>query len=129
MKKIFVLSFVLVLLSGTSSQATFKIDAGGTAAEITKTVSNSVEKVKKKFEENATIQTIIAYGKGAAETAKQLKSIKEDASTWVEVADPSAQQVVQKENTQEKASNVSSEKTSKAKKGFAKMFQKKEKSR
>ena len=52
-----------------------------------------------------------------------------DTKTWVEVADPSAQQVVQKENKQEKASNVSSEKTSKAKKGFAKMFQKKEKSR
>ena len=50
------------------------------------------------------------------------KSIKEDASTWVEVAYPSAQQVVQKENTQEKASNVSSEKTSKNKKLNARLF-------
>ena len=57
------------------------------------------------------------------------ETINKDTTTWVGVADPSAQQVVQKENTQEKASNVSSEKTSKAKKGFAKMFQKKEKSR
>ena len=59
MKKIFVLSFVLVLLSGTSSQATFKIDAGGTAAEITKTVSNSVEKVKKKFDPERTAKNFL----------------------------------------------------------------------
>lgn len=50
------------------------------------------------------------------------RSIKEDASTWVEVADPSAQQVVQKENKQENSSNISSEKTSKNKKLNARLF-------
>ena len=78
MKKIFFLTFIFSLWNITPSLAFLKIDAGGTAAEITKTVSNSVEKVKKKFEENATLQTIIAYGKGAAETAKQLQALKED---------------------------------------------------
>ena len=79
MKKIFFLTFIFSLWNIAPSLAFLKIDAGGTAAEITKTVSNSVEKVKKKFEENATLQTIIAYGKGAAETAKQLQALKEDA--------------------------------------------------
>ena len=93
-----------------------------------------VQKIRNDYQ-NITLEQAQQDLKKRRQTIKDKKiqeieeSINKDTKTWVEVADPSAQQVVQKENTQEKASNVSSEKTSKAKKGFAKMFQKKEKSR
>ena len=93
-----------------------------------------VQKIRNDYQ-NITLEQAQQDLKKRRQTIKDKKiqeieeSINKVTTTWVEVADPSAQQVVQKENTQEKASNVSSEKTSKAKKGFAKMFQKKEKSR
>ena len=57
------------------------------------------------------------------------ETINKDTTTWIGVADPSAQQVVRNENKQEKAADVSSEKPAKtAKKGFARIFQAKGKS-
>lgn len=71
-------SFVLLFFS-SPVEALLKIDVGGSAAEITKTVSGYVESAKKKMDESVAIQTAIIYGKGAIEFAKQAKEVKEIA--------------------------------------------------
>lgn len=78
MKSLKVIIFVAVLLVGMSqnSYAGIKFDFGATAGKVTETVSGWLEVAKKKMDESVTLQTIIAYGKGAAESAKILKQMK-----------------------------------------------------
>lgn len=55
------------------SQAGIKFDISHTANKAVETVSGWAEQAQKLIEESTTIQTMIAYGKGAIETAKWLK--------------------------------------------------------
>lgn len=86
-----------------------------------------VQKIRNDYQ-NITLEQAQQDLKKRRQTIKDNKiqeieeSINKDTTTWVEVADPSAQQVVQKENKQENSSNVSSEKTSKNKKLNARLF-------
>lgn len=75
-----VLALLLVLLQTMPASAGIKFDFTATAGKVTETVSGWAESAKKYIEESETIQTLIKYGKGAAETAKQLKELKEDAT-------------------------------------------------
>lgn len=84
MKKILASVFGLMLLIFSfPASAVLKIDVGGSAAEITKTISGYVETAKKKMDESVALQTAIAYGKGAAEAGKQLQQMKNDVEQKV----------------------------------------------
>lgn len=74
------LALLVVLLQTMPVSAGIKFDFTATAGKVTETVSGWTESAKKYIEESETIQTLIKYGKGAAETAKQLKELKEDAT-------------------------------------------------
>lgn len=68
-----ILLFSLSILSPQAAQAGIKFDFSGTANKVVDTVSGWAEDAQKWVEESTTIQTMIAYGKGAIETAKMLK--------------------------------------------------------
>ena len=67
------LLFSLSLIYSQPAQAGIKFDISGTANKVMDTVSGWAEDAQKWVEESTTIQTMIAYGKGAIETAKMLK--------------------------------------------------------
>lgn len=52
------------------AEATLKFDVSKGVGKVTTTVSGWMEVAKKQMEQSATLQTMIAYGKGAVETAK-----------------------------------------------------------
>ncbi len=74
------LALLLVLSQTMSVSAGIKFDVTATAGKITENVSGWAESAKKYIEESETLQTLIKYGKGAAETAKQLKELKDEAT-------------------------------------------------
>ncbi len=74
-----IILFILPFWMAKPVHALLKIDIGGSSAEITKTISGYLENAKKKMDESVAVQTAIIYGKGAVETAKQLKEMKEKA--------------------------------------------------
>lgn len=80
MKKYLIpLGFCLIaMLVSAETQALWKTDVGGAAAEVTKTVSGWLENGKKKMDESVAVQTIVIQGKGAIETAKQIQQLKTD---------------------------------------------------
>ena len=74
MKKIlFALSCLLGIIISLPSQAGIKFDISNTANKVQGTVSGWAEQAQTLINESTTIQTMIAYGKGAMETAKWLK--------------------------------------------------------
>lgn len=76
--KIGLLVFIVVLSISTTASAGIKFDISATAGKITETVSGWLETAKKQMDQSVTLQTMITYGKGAMETAKALKEMKDD---------------------------------------------------
>lgn len=58
------------------AEATLKFDVSKGVGKVTTTVSGWMEVAKKQMEQSATLQTMIAYGKGAVETAKKMKELQ-----------------------------------------------------
>ena len=70
---------VLVLGISGSVSAQIKFDVSATSGKVTETVSEWGGKAKKMMDENATLQTLITYGKAAKEAAANLQEMKNDA--------------------------------------------------
>ena len=79
-----ILFFSLSILSPQAAQAGIKFDFSGTANKVVDTVSGWAEDAQKWVEESTTIQTMIAYGKGAIETAKMLKEQADSIKASIE---------------------------------------------
>ena len=75
------ISAISVLLCGISGSvsAMIKFDVSATSGKVTETVSEWGGKAKKMMDENATLQTLITYGKAAKEAAANLQEMKNDA--------------------------------------------------
>ena len=79
--------FFISVLGYSSSVWSFgipKIDAGASASKAVGTVSNFLEAAKKKMDESVALQTVIIYGKGAVETAKQVQEVKQKAEERID---------------------------------------------
>lgn len=76
--KISALAWAIIFSFVHSSYAVIKFDGAATTAKATETVSSWLETAKKQMDESVTLQTMIAYGKGAMETAKALQEMKEN---------------------------------------------------
>ena len=79
MRKLFFTTALFFVCTAGPALSLPKIDAGGSAAEITKTISGYLETGKKKMDESVAIQTAITYGKGAAEAGKAVMEMKQNA--------------------------------------------------
>lgn len=78
MRKVFHVTALLALslsLIVRPASATLKADISKGAGKVTTTVSGWMETAKKQMDQSATLQTMIAMGKGAAETAKKMKQL------------------------------------------------------
>lgn len=75
--------FICVCFFASSASAQLKFDISKSVGKVTTTVSGWLEVAKKQMEQSATLQTMIAMGKGAAETAKKLKTLKSSIDTAV----------------------------------------------
>lgn len=87
MSKLFNIMFFISVLGYSSSVWSFgipKIDAGASASKAVGTVSNFLEAAKKKMDESVALQTVIIYGKGAVETAKQVQEVKQKAEERID---------------------------------------------
>lgn len=87
MSKLVNIMFFLSILSYSSSGWCFgipKIDAGASASKAVGTVTNFLESAKKKMDESVALQTVIVYGKGAVETAKQVQEVKQKVETRID---------------------------------------------
>ncbi len=87
MSKLFNIMFFISVLGYSSSVWSFgipKIDAGASASKAVGTVSNFLEAAKKKMDESVALQTVIIYGKGAIETAKQVQEVKQKAEAKID---------------------------------------------
>lgn len=73
----------LSLFGAMPALAGIKFDVSATAGKVTETVSGWGQSAQKYIEESETIQSLIKYGKGAQEAAKQLKDIKNEATSAV----------------------------------------------
>ena len=76
-------SIICISLCFKTAQAIPKIDAGGSAKEITTSISNFFQNAKKKIESSTAFQRAMKLGKGAIETAKQLDEIRKDAEEQI----------------------------------------------
>ncbi len=95
------ISAISVLFCGFSEVvwATAKFDIGATGGKITETVSEWGGKAKKMMDENATLQTLITYGKAAKEAAANLQELKNDAMQAVGDATSAANQLKEDVNS------------------------------
>ena len=87
MSKLLNIMFFISVLGYSSSVWSFgipKIDAGASASKAVGTVSNFLEAAKKKMDESVALQTVIIYGKGAVETAKQVQEVKQKAEDRID---------------------------------------------
>lgn len=87
MSKLLNIMFFISVLGYSSSVWSFgipKIDAGASASKAVGTVSNFLEAAKKKMDESVALQTVIIYGKGAVETAKQVQEVKQKAEEKID---------------------------------------------
>lgn len=87
MSKLLNIMFFISVLGYSSSVWSFgipKIDAGASASKAVGTVSNFLEAAKKKMDESVALQTVIIYGKGAVETAKQVQEVKQKAEERID---------------------------------------------
>ncbi len=83
-KTTFLLASVLGMIMGTNTaHAIPKIDVGGTAKEITTSITNFFDNFKKQLDNSAAVQRAIKMGKGAIETAKQLEEMKKTVEEQV----------------------------------------------
>lgn len=73
-KLVFALSCFCCIAISHQSRAGIKFDISHTANKVVETVGGWAEQAQKLIEESTTLQTMIAYGKGAMETAKWLNS-------------------------------------------------------
>lgn len=71
-----IIALICIFMSVSSASATLKIDISKNVGKVTTTVSGWLETAKKQMEQSATLQTMIAMGKGAVETAKKLKEVQ-----------------------------------------------------
>ncbi len=69
----------LSLLSTAPVWAQPKFDVSATSGKVTETISEWSGEAKKVMDENATLQTLIAYGKAAKEAVANLQELKNDA--------------------------------------------------
>lgn len=81
--RIVLLIMISFLISVSSAEATLKFDVSKSVGKVTTTVSGWLETAKKQMEQSATLQTMIAMGKGAVETAKKLKEVQGLVNTAV----------------------------------------------
>ena len=78
----YIFSAILVLACFIQpAEATLKFDVSKSVGKITTTVTGWLEIAKKQMEQSATLQTMIAYGKGASETAKKIKELQGDVDS------------------------------------------------
>lgn len=77
-KRYFAIAAFSVFLMSCPAQAAIKFDVAATAGKITETVSGWLETARKKMDESETLQTLIAYGKGAKEAMEAVKELQED---------------------------------------------------
>ena len=75
--------FICLCLFAPSASAQIKFDVSKSVGKVTTTVSGWLEVAKKQMEQSATLQTMIAMGKGAVETAKKLKTLQTAVGTAV----------------------------------------------
>ena len=68
--------FCLLISAQQASAQAIKFDISKSLGKITTTVSGWLETAKKQMDQAATLQTMIAYGKGAVETAKKIKELE-----------------------------------------------------
>ena len=80
-------AFISFICGINPAEATIKFDVSKGVGKVTTTVSGWGETAKKQMEQSATLQTLISYGKGAVETAKKLKSIKDSVDNAMAAAD------------------------------------------
>ncbi len=84
MKKIiWIMGIIGVVFCPPVAEAFLKFDAGASASKAVTTVNNFLESAKKKMDESVAIQTVITYGKGGVEAAKQIKEVKDKAEEKV----------------------------------------------
>ena len=87
MSKLFNIMFFISALGYSSSVWGFglpKIDVGASASKAVSTVTGFLESAKKKMDESVALQTVIIYGKGAVETAKQVQEVKQQAEEKID---------------------------------------------
>ena len=80
-------AFISFICGINPAEATIKFDVSKGVGKVTTTVSGWGETAKKQMEQSSTLQTLISYGKGAVETAKKLKSIKDSVDNAMAAAD------------------------------------------
>ena len=81
--RILYIAVISLLVSSQIASAQIKFDISKTVGKVTTTVSGWGKTAKDKMDQAATLQTMIAMGKGAAETAKALKSQVDSATAMV----------------------------------------------
>ncbi|MGN0914426.1 MAG: hypothetical protein ACI4OW_05990 [Alphaproteobacteria bacterium] len=103
------ISAIFALFCGISGpvSAMPKFDVSATSGKITETVSEWGGKAKKMMDENATLQTLITYGKAAKEAAANLQEMKNDAMQAVGDVTSAANQI--KEDAMSAAGDVTGE--------------------
>ena len=79
--KIAALVIGLSVIGTMPASAGIKFDISATAGKVTETVSGWAQSAQKYIEESETLQTLVKYGKGAKEAAKQLNDMKNDATS------------------------------------------------
>lgn len=83
LRNILIASLLFAVVNVLPAGAQVKFDISRGANKVTETVSGWGEQAQKLYEESTTIQTMIAYGKGAIETAKMLKQMADEAKGMV----------------------------------------------
>ena len=76
--KLFLIVLSICSFIISPAAAFLKFDVGASASKAVTTVNNFLESAKKKMDEAVALQTVIAYGKGSIEAAKQIKSLKSE---------------------------------------------------
>ena len=87
MSKLVNIMFFISVLGYSSSVWGFglpKIDIGASTSKAVSTVTGFLEAAKKKMDESVALQTVIIYGKGAVETAKQVQEVKQKAEERID---------------------------------------------
>lgn len=82
--RLFLIALSLCTFISSPTEAFLKFDAGASASKAVTTANNFLESAKKKMDESVALQTVITYGKGSIETAKQIQAIKSEAESKIE---------------------------------------------
>lgn len=92
-KHFIIWAVLLIAASAKPAYCGIKFDISATTGKVTETVSEWGGKAQKMMDENATLQTLILYGKAAKEAAANLKEMKDAATGAVSSVTSAANQV------------------------------------